>query len=464
VSSINTSEITLNTLNSTSSVLDKNGNEIGLIAYIRAEQLHVGLNSTDAISKAGEFNLVVSLASTDNNLNPQSSLFNFKVATVNDVAPEVNSNIEQALQADVDAWELVKGEDLGEGYTLDPSSLFSDANDQPLTLSFSSNASNNGLFFEEMNYGNGIILISLQGTPTRAATEDSNKYTLLLTATTQQGTATTVTLKLPNVKVAQAPGDDSDISSLEDKVLYYYDATEYATNNGCLAYKLSNSYLSDSWGGFGINCPSSQLTESGDQYKIIDNSLRPYSTGKYPLTDAKPRQLLSAISSQGVTSYVINNGVSAAERWNAIEYFDSAEAINALIKERTSSESWDSRTIATTVFIAGEYKHARITPAFTGSNANLFIQLPESSITCNDIATYKYMRLRSSKNDYNSSIKGVCNDVTGGDYNSVKFVFTGISPSQGDKYTFTLKPDRDNDIVPKVLRLLTFDGDSPEQP
>ncbi len=462
VSSIDTSKITLNTSN-TSSVLDKSGSEIGLIAYIRDDQLHVGLNSTDAISKAGEFNLVVSLAPTDANLNPQSSLFNFKIATVNDVAPEVNPNIEQALQADIDAWELVKGKNLGEGYTLDPSSLFSSKNDQSFILSISSNASNNGLFFEEMNYGDGNIQIGLQGTPTRSAAEDSNKYTLLITATTKQGSATTVTLNLPDVKDAQAPGDDLDISSLEDKVLYYYEATEYATNHACFTYKLSDGYLYESRGEAGKSCSTSQPTQRGDQYKIIDNSLRPY-YGKYTLADAKPRRLLSAITNQGATSYVINNGVNAAEVWNATEYFDSAETVNALIKERMSTESWDSRTLATTMFIAGEYKHAKITPAFTGSIANLFIELPESSITCNDIATYKYMRLRTSQSDYNSPVQGVCNDVTEGDVHSVKIVFAGISPDQGDKYTFTLKPEFDNDNVPKVLRFLTFDGDSPEKP
>ncbi|CAH0529303.1 acid phosphatase [Vibrio hippocampi] len=171
--------------------------------------LNLGVSPSDSIAKAGDFAIVVTLADSDDT-NETHAVFEFEIDEGEAEAPEYSEDTLQGLQDEVDLWQLVQGESLGEGYFIDFSELFS--GDSELELSFSSNAESNGLIFDNMGTG----LIGIQGTPLRSSEDDETEYTIKLMATDQNGLSTSAELELP--EVAEPVSLPSEITIDQDKL------------------------------------------------------------------------------------------------------------------------------------------------------------------------------------------------------------------------------------------------------
>ncbi|TKF23581.1 acid phosphatase [Vibrio genomosp. F6] len=195
-----------------------NASNVKAVINYQTGILNVGVSPSDTVDLAGDITL--DLVSGNSDLtNSLKATFSFTVDKGEAKAPTYSDNGVAGLQTQVNLWELTKGKSLGEGYTLDFSTLFS--SDDQLTLSFSSNALTNGLIFDNM--GTGII--GVQGTPLRSKQDDDTNYKIKLKATDASGLSTIVELDLPDVQEALKP----DTHPLEGKTWYIL---EHGSSNG----------------------------------------------------------------------------------------------------------------------------------------------------------------------------------------------------------------------------------------
>ncbi|MDN3684108.1 hypothetical protein QW180_10295 [Vibrio sinaloensis] len=208
------------------------GSNIQTVYNYQTNKLNIGVSPSAEITKAGEFEIIVMVGNSDDT-NYTPAYFTLDVDEGEAEAPEYSEDTLAGLQDGASLWQLVKGQDLGEGYSLDFSELFS--GDSELTLSFSSNATSNGLIFDAMGSG----LIGVQGTPTRSADEDDTEYTIKLIATDQSGLVTSVEIELPDVQQAATP-EPGPLHPLEGKEFFFIETAEEEDDsdlNYCVSFK-----------------------------------------------------------------------------------------------------------------------------------------------------------------------------------------------------------------------------------
>ncbi|WP_231566203.1 acid phosphatase [Vibrio sinaloensis] len=196
------------------------GSNIKAVYDYDNNKLNIGVSPSDKITKAGEFEIIVMIGNSDDT-NYTPAYFTLEVDEGDVTEPTYSDDALAGLQDGVDLWELIEGKDLGEGYTVDFTNLFVGDN---LTLTFSSNATTNGLIFDNM--GSGVI--GVQGKPVRSAEDDDTDYTIKLTATDEFGLSTTVELELPDVQQAATPEPGptpgiEGIDRLQNQFLYFAD-------------------------------------------------------------------------------------------------------------------------------------------------------------------------------------------------------------------------------------------------
>jgi len=464
VDAVDTSLLSLNT-SEKSSILDTLGQEIGLIAYIFDEELRVGLNSTDVISKAGDFRLTVTLEPESEQLNRQVAMFTFHIDATDVAFPEVDENAKQILQAQVDEWALSKGYDLGEGYTLDVSSLFSTADDEASSYSYSTNAVNNGLNVET----SALNTLVLKGTPEKSASEDSIDYSLLVTATTDQGAAQTIALNLPAVQDEQEPTGLLDLKHLESKKLYRVVNNKYADISYCEVLKLANGTIYRLQGENGENCPQEDPSEIAGQYSIVDSQFYAHSD-KYPQALASARVFLSNIETKADTHrYLVSNGLTPESEVNAVQYYDEYVTVNRLVRQHYSYVSDFHRAIQLSVPKEGEYYTLQVVPVLYSDRAEVIVTRLDGDLTCEDlVSVYPQFEFGTSESvdsvvDYSVEsrvdVVNVCNamvlpDQLGNDF--VKFSVDYDGRTEDKKYVYEFLPEVDDVTVPRAIRTLMY--------
>ncbi|WP_394246780.1 hypothetical protein [Vibrio profundi] len=468
VDEVDTSLLSLNT-SENSSILDTLGQEIGLIAYIFDEELRVGLNSTDAISKAGDFRLKVTLNPESNEINRQVAMFTFHIDATDVEFPEVDENAKQILQAQVDEWALSKGYDLGEGYTLDVSSLFSTADDEALSYSYSTNAVNNGLNVET-SASNTLVL---KGTPAKSASEDSIDYSLLVTATTNQGAAQTVALNLPAVQDEQEPTGLLDLKHLESKKLYRVVNNKYADVTYCEVLKLANGTIYRLQGEAGERCPSQEPSDIVGQYSMADAKLYAYND-KHPQHSTSDRELVSNILDHEVNNtqvqrYLVSNGLTPESEFNAIQYYDEPITVNRLVAQVYSYHSDFYRAVELSAPINGEYHSLNMIPVLYSDRAEIIMTRLGGDLNCQQL-TSVYSKFEFGEITYvdsvaeyaeqlNVNVADICTSFElpvdiGNDF--VKLSVNHGGRDEHNKYAYELLPDIDDDTAPQGLRILEY--------
>ncbi|MGF1725456.1 Ig-like domain-containing protein [Photobacterium nomapromontoriensis] len=186
----------------------------------------ITLTATDLDSKAAELATI----STELTLN---------IEALNQ-APVVVDAEKTALQSEVDAWYLQAGEAFEQ--TLNISTLFND-NDGSITKLLAGNISVAGL--TATTNGNGIVTIT--GTPSQQYVAGQ---TFSVTAQDDDGSQTSVTFTLPEVKEGVVVPPPADKNPLEGKTWY---ALEYGSDDGsdsngpqriwCDSYRFENGII-----------------------------------------------------------------------------------------------------------------------------------------------------------------------------------------------------------------------------
>ncbi|MBW3698430.1 hypothetical protein EK599_22390 [Vibrio sp. T187] len=466
--SIDTNLLSLNTAIN-SSIVDSLGQEIGLIAYISTGKLNVGMNSTDAISKAGEFRLKVALAPDSQQLNAQVAIFTFSVEATDIDFPEVDENAEQILQAEINQWQLAKGYDLGEGYSIDLSSLFTAPSNETLTYSYASNAVSNGMALEGTGQG-GLVV---KGTPAKSASEDDSDYTILVTATTVGSAAKAVALNLPDVQDAAVPSDSLDLTHLESKKLYRVVTNKYVDVTYCEVLKLANGTMYRLQGEVGEKCPSQEPSEIVGQYSMADSKLYAYND-KYPQHSAIGRELVSNIldhevNDKQVQRYLVSNGLTPESEFNAIQYYDEPITVNRLVAKLYSYHSDFYRAVELSAPISGEYHSLNMIPVLYSDRAEIIITRLGGNLNCQQL-TSVYSKFEFGEITYvdsvaeyaeqlNVNVADICTSFElpvdiGNDF--VKLSVNHGGRDEYNKYAYGLLPDLEDDSAPQGLRILEY--------
>jgi hypothetical protein len=364
-----------------------NGSNIQTVYSYDTQKLNIGVSPSESIIKAGEFEIIVEIGNSEHT-NYTTAIFTLEVDEGEAQAPEYSENDLAGLQDGVDLWELIKGTDLGEGYTLDFSGLF---NGENLTLTFSSNATTNGLIFDAMGEG----LIGVQGTPIRSENEDDTDYTIKLTATDRAGLSTTVELELPEVQQAATPEPEPQ-HPLVGQTLYFIETPEGDDEvqlNYCETFHLEGGQVyfgSDSYNGdLTKSCAPVSDTASAT-YTIEGNVITIREDDYDPMTlEIKHTSTVGDNPRYIVNSVELDSGDD--DYYSAFEALtNKAEAESRL--NTVSTGTWENTAQLTTLFINGDYVELYITPQMRNNandgevaDADLFIDNPNGDISCSDI-------------------------------------------------------------------------------
>ncbi|MDA0130169.1 acid phosphatase [Vibrio sp. MarTm2] len=365
------------------------GSNIKAVYDYDNNKLNIGVSQSDKITKAGEFEIIVMIGNSDDT-NYTPAYFTLEVDEGDVTEPTYSDDALAGLQDGVDLWELIEGKDLGEGYTVDFTNLFIGDN---LTLTFSSNATTNGLIFDNM--GSGVI--GVQGKPVRSEEDDDTDYTIKLTATDELGLSTTVELELPDVQQAATP-EPGPLHPLEGKTLYFIETPEGDDEvqlNYCETFYLENGKVyfgSESYtGDVTKSCApvaenaSATYTIEGDVITIVEDHYDPMTL-----------EIAHTSALGDNTRYIVNSvelDTGDDDYYSAFEALtNKADAEGRL--STLSTGSWENTAQLTTLFINGDYVELYITPQMRNeedggndgiADADLFIDNPNGDITCSDM-------------------------------------------------------------------------------
>lgn len=357
-------------------IVDKYNEKTGVVSYIRDNKLIVGMNSSDALNKAGNFHVEVEFSSEIANTNSHSAIFTFEVAATDNMPPQVHKPKYQSLQAELYDVNLFTGTSIEA--SIDVSELFENHN-QEITLELLDGANLNGL-----NATLTEQVITLSGTPTGVADKDALSFTLSAMAADVE-LDTQVIFNLPAINSAPL-----DISKMENKVFYRAVINIYADIRKCEAFKLSGGQIYSKLGANKSDCPTEEPTETVGSYIIKNNQLIPFS-GKYPEDNASARTLLANKATYDssdridVTRFLVTNGITSESEHFAVEYFDYARYVENIVKE-TDIGSWYNTTVSSSLKADGTYQSIWVSAkrndeiSFQGESYN--------DIKCNDLNNY----------------------------------------------------------------------------
>lgn len=433
------------------------GSNIQTVYSYETNKLNIGVSPSDTITKAGEFDIIVTIGNSDHT-NSTNAIFTLEVDEGEAQEPEYSEDALAGLQVDVDLWQLVKGTDLGEGYTLDFSHLFEE-ND--LTLTFSSNATTNGLIFDDMGRGR----IGVQGTPVRSADEDETEYTIKLIATNSVGLSTSVEIELPDVQQAATP-EPGPLHPLEGKELFFIETAEHEDDsdlNYCVSFKFEQGkvFFSDESYAGDMTKTCAPLAESaGADYTINGDSITMVEPGEQPMTF----ELLHKADEDGAARYIINTieqRVDEDSYTSTFEAYDDKSAAERRIS-LTSHSSWENRVVLSSLWVSGEFVDVYMTlqmenDAQVGDVDLFFDRADGGDITCNDVNDLFSSRYATD------SVDSQCftNEENGTQYAVLDFDYSSTLVEE-QVYAISLD-SADAQRAQHINFNITFDGNSYEE-
>lgn len=434
------------------------GSNIQTVYNYQTNKLNIGVSPSAEITKAGEFEIIVMVGNSDDT-NYTPAYFTLDVDEGEAEAPEYSEDTLAGLQDGASLWQLVKGQDLGEGYSLDFSELFS--GDSELTLSFSSNATSNGLIFDAMGSG----LIGVQGTPTRSADEDDTEYTIKLIATDQSGLVTSVEIELPDVQQAATP-EPGPLHPLEGKEFFFIETAEEEDDsdlNYCVSFKFEQGkayFTAENYAGDMTNTCAPLSTSVGAEYTVNGDIITMDEGGEDPMTF----ELLHKTGNDGEARYIIKTVELNEDEDNYPSTFEAYD--NKPEAERrinlTSNSNWENRVTTSSLWVAGEYVDVNMTLQMEndGQQGDLdvyFDRKDGGNITCDDVNELFSSRYASDANATQ------CFDDEENDVKFAVFDFDYSSTLVNNKVYAIRLDSADADKAQHINFNVTFDGNSFEE-